>query len=129
MPLKTQKFIRRADLQANRTTWYVFGDNLMQRGMGGQAREMRGEPNAVGIPTKWSPSQYAADKHALRFLSEWTKTFYDLDYFLACEQTVVWPEDGIGTGLADMATYAPVLWQTLELLRENLFRNYYEDTN
>ena len=52
-----QERITRADLRANPDTLYVFGDNMRRRGMGGQAAEMRGEPNAVGIPTKWRPSR------------------------------------------------------------------------
>ena len=36
--------------------YYVFGDNMERRGLGGQAGVMRGEPNAIGVPTKWSPS-------------------------------------------------------------------------
>ena len=28
---------------------------MQQKGYGGQAREMRGEPNSIGIPTKWAP--------------------------------------------------------------------------
>jgi hypothetical protein len=129
MPLKTQKFIRRADLRANPETYYVFGDNLLGVGMGGQAREMRGELNAVGIPTKQSPTVYAHDRMALHFLNDWLDNFTFLIDKLEEGHLVVWPEDGIGTGLADMANQAPVLWQTLELLRENLFREYHEDTN
>lgn len=34
----------------------LFGDNLERRGFGGQAASMRGEPNAIGIPTKKSPT-------------------------------------------------------------------------
>ena len=50
-----QKFITRADLQANPKRLYLFGDNVMRAGLGGQAKEMRGEPNAVGVATKKAP--------------------------------------------------------------------------
>jgi hypothetical protein len=50
-----QKYIKREDLRANPTVLYVFGDNEARTGLGGQAKEMRGEPNAVGIATKASP--------------------------------------------------------------------------
>lgn len=129
MPLKLQKWITRADLRANPSTLYVFGDNLLQWGYGGQAREMRGEPNAVGIPTKSSPNRFAEDKFALAFLQVWVVRFEDLDYHLTTIGDVVWPEDGIGTGLADMANRAPKLWQTLELLRTNLFEAHLENTD
>lgn len=47
-----QKFIFREDLQANPDVYYLFGDNVERRGLGGQAKEMRGEPNAIGVATK-----------------------------------------------------------------------------
>ena len=50
-----QKFIYRSDLKANPSVLYLFGDNLQRVGLGGQAKEMRGEPNAVGIATKKAP--------------------------------------------------------------------------
>ena len=125
MPIKLQKWITRRDLRANPHTLYVFGDNLLRKGYGGQAAAMRGEPNAVGIPTKASPSVYASDAMALGFLGRWFEEFENLEYFLKVGGgTVVWPEDGIGTGLADMKTHAPVLWETLELLRRNLFKEH-----
>lgn len=130
MPIKLQKWITRADLRANPDTKYVFGDNLRRIGYGGQAAEMRGEPNAVGIPTKISPTHFATDDKALDFLRIWVIEFENLDYWLgACGGTVVWPADGIGTGLADMPNRAPILWSMLELLRSNLFKAYYENSD
>lgn len=129
MPIKMQKWIKRSDLRANPTTLYVFGDNLIRKGMGGQAYEMRGESNALGIPTKSTPSQYACDGMALMFLREWVYAFENLDYHLCAIGDVVWPEDGIGTGLADLQKQAPMLWQTLELLRTNLFKEHYANPN
>ena len=43
------------------TTVFVFGDNMERCGFGGQAAAMRGEPNAVGVPTKWAPGSAPAD--------------------------------------------------------------------
>lgn len=51
MPLLFQNTIRRAHLRANPKNLYLFGDNEQRRGLGGLARECRGEPNAVGIAT------------------------------------------------------------------------------
>ncbi len=50
-----QKFIYREDLKNNQGVIYLFGDNDMRRGRGGQAKEMRGEPNSIGIRVKKSP--------------------------------------------------------------------------
>ena len=49
------RFITREYVRANPDKIFLFGDNLEQRGLGGQAAAMRGEPNAVGIPTKKRP--------------------------------------------------------------------------
>lgn len=46
----TRRFIRE-----HRGTIFVFGDNVAGKGYGGQAAEARGEPNVLGIPTKWRP--------------------------------------------------------------------------
>ena len=58
--IERMRFITRDYVRANRDKLFLFGDNLEQRGLGGQAAAMRGEPNAIGIPTKKSPS-YRAD--------------------------------------------------------------------
>ena len=50
-----QHRIYRSDLVENRECFYVFGDNLRREGLGGQAGEMRGEPNAIGVATKHAP--------------------------------------------------------------------------
>lgn len=51
----TQAIIFRDHVQYHRDWTYLFGDNATHKGMGGMAKECRGEPNAVGIPTKWTP--------------------------------------------------------------------------
>ncbi|MEC7290450.1 MAG: hypothetical protein VXW22_10215, partial [Pseudomonadota bacterium] len=57
MIILRQHRIYRQDLRANPGTIYVFGDNTERVGLGGQAKEMRGEPNARGIATLWSPGR------------------------------------------------------------------------
>lgn len=49
-------FITKKDIQEHPTWLYVFGDNLIKRGLGGQAKICRGEPNTLGIPTKRYPA-------------------------------------------------------------------------
>ena len=53
------KWITREELQRHPELIFVFGDNMLRKGFGGQAKEMRGEPNAVGVPVKWRPSRDA----------------------------------------------------------------------
>ena len=109
-----QSRIYRADLWANPDVLYVFGDNVLRRGLGGQAKEMRGEPNAVGVATKWSPGNHPLDyfddylydkcTHIIR--TDWEKAVnHDWN-----GGVVVVPLDGIGTGLSELPTRAPKIY-------------------
>jgi hypothetical protein len=121
MTFRTQKFITRNDLRRAPETLFVFGDNMKERGAGGQARFMRGEPNAVGIPTKWTPSHTEnaffvdGDFPAVRGLIE--ARFAILRKHLAAGGDVVWPQDGVGTGLAELPTRAPRIFNLIDTLR------------
>ncbi len=120
--LRKQKFITREDLQANPDTLYVFGDNERRRGYGGQAKAMRGEPNAVGVRTKRKPARTAPDDF-------WTDDTYEQNCRMIDEDLapvfarlraggpVVLPEDGLGTGLAELPARAP---RTFAYLQEQL---------
>lgn len=118
-------FITRPDLQANPGTLFVFGDNMKERGLGGQARQMRGEPNAVGIPTKWKPTMESdayfidSDFPAVQGLID--ERFNALLDHLRSGGRVVWPSSGIGTGLADLKNRAPRIWDYIETRRNALY--------
>ncbi len=106
-----QKWITREDVRANPASIYIFGDNVRRVGYGGQAAAMRGEPNAYGIPTKINPYE---DFHASHFAvmdAYWDWCFEDLQEKILHHpySRVVWPADGIGTGLSRMAIVAPKL--------------------
>ena len=104
-----QKVIKRSDLQANPGLLYVFGDNHFRKGLGGQAKEMRGEPNAFGVRTKKTPWDCFEDNIA--DLNQF-KSGIDVDlgelkragsyYDNYWPRIVVFPTDGIGTGLAKL---------------------------
>ena len=128
MPIKYQKWITRADLQANPDQYYVFGDNLQRKGLGGQAKAMRNEPNSIGIVTKLAPNNYP-----ISFLSDniddtVLKVIEDdlnlVEAFLKEDHTIVWPEDGIGTGLSKLPTKAPKIWDAMELIRFSFEKDY-----
>lgn len=118
--------ITREMLQAEPDTLFVFGDNMVRRGLGGQAKAMRGEPNAVGIPTKRHPTmRYNAFFTDADFNDWWVAAkfeFMRLDYHHMGGLLVVWPRDGIGTGLAKLETAAPKIWNTIETRRKQLER-------
>jgi hypothetical protein len=54
--IEIREHITREDVRQNKDKIFLFGDNLIERGFGGQAKEMRGEENSVGIPTKKAPN-------------------------------------------------------------------------
>lgn len=116
-----QKWIHRKDLVADRNTLFVFGDNMERFGMGGQAGAMRGEPNAVGIPTKWSPGMGSrdffsdADLNVVRPVLD--REFLRLRRHVEAGGNVVIPADGLGTGLSELPTRAP---RVLEYIEEKI---------
>ena len=126
MPLRYQCFITRRDLRAAPHTLFVFGDNLERRGLGGQAAEMRGELNAVGVPTKHRPSRraeaYFSDAEFAAVKPTIDADMIRLAEHLRAGGEVVWPADGIGTGLADLERRAPRIWRYLERCRRELER-------
>ena len=110
--------ITRQDLQNNPQALFVFGDNMKRSGMGGQAKEMRGEPNAVGIPTKKSPAMTAnaffSDADFDRAKVEIDKEFHRLEEHVRKGGVVVYPQDGIGTGRAKLKEKAPKIAEYLQ---------------
>lgn len=109
MPLERREWVTRAMLQREPKTLFVFGDNLARFGMGGQAKEMRGEPNAIGLPTKRSPMQYLSDADLNRVRVASHDDINTLKWHLETGGTVVWPAAGIGSGLASLKIKAPAV--------------------
>lgn len=118
MPIKYIKFIDRAMLRAHPEARFVFGDNAKREGYGGQAREMRGEPNAIGVATKWRPDMEEssffsdADGEAAIVIAN---DFADVITALNEGRDVYVPKDGLGTGLSQLPTRAP---RTYAMMRE-----------
>jgi len=119
MPVVKTRRYARADIRANPDWLYVFGDNLDRAGFGGQAKEARGEPNTIGIPTKRKPARYPSayftddDLPIFRFRAR--EAFSRINAHLLAGGTVIWPEEGIGTGLADLERRAPAIWRELQV--------------
>ena len=129
MPIIKQHRIYRQDLQNNPNVIYIFGDNLERVGMGGQAAEMRGEPNAFGIPTKrtpgHSPGDYFGDpENRMSELIVIIQHFNWVEKMLKDSRTVIWPSDGIGTGLSKLPEVYPELAEDIEFYVESLFQEY-----
>lgn len=119
MPVVRQYRIFRKDLKANPDVLYLFGDNARRVGLGGQAMEMRGEPNAVGVRTKWAPGMRTEDffsdspieHNAIKRLIE--KDLERVQQHLQTGGVVVIPYDGLGTGLAQLDVRAPKVFAFL----------------
>lgn len=115
-----QEWISRADLQDNPDKIYVFGDNVERYGYGGQAKEMRGEPNAFGIPTKWAPSMsddaYFSDRQYNDIVIILDLHFQKLRSHIENGTSVVFPTNGIGTGLSQLPQRAPIVNDFLQNL-------------
>lgn len=92
---------------------------MIRAGMGGQAKECRGEPNTYGIPTKYYPSMRPSAFFSDERDYEDIKKLYDyqfdiLETFIkTTKRTIVIPEDGIGTGLSQLDKRAPKLYHHL----------------
>lgn len=130
MKVTKEKFISREMVQANPHKIFLFGDNTERKGLGGQAGQMRGEPNTQGIVTKRRPDNslfsYFTDSGLIgnkilidQDFEELETKVHMLEKELGMEIEVVVPEDGLGTGLAKLGTMAP---KTFAYLQERLAR-------
>jgi hypothetical protein len=108
-----QSRIYRIDLEKNPSLTYVFGDNVQRIGMGGQAREMRGEPNAVGVATKWSSYEFFDVARTVEQNAIIDADMAPLFRIAKGGGTIVLPTDGLGTGLAELQTRAPATFDHL----------------
>lgn len=99
--------IARADLVANPKLVYVFGDNVARYGYAGQAAACRDMPNAHGIATLWEPNKHFDDRDYQKITAILIE---DIDALAARETNIVFPLDGIGTGLARMEDEAPACY-------------------
>lgn len=121
MPIEHRAHITRAMLKAEPNKLFVFGDNMIRKGMGGQAAEMRGEPNAVGIPTKVLPSMATNAFLSDHDFDEWyTEAFKDIRKLQQFTGTIVWPKQGIGTGRARLYVSSPKIARYLANLLSEL---------
>lgn len=128
--IEIREHITREDVRAEKDKIFLFGDNLTGRGFGGQAKEMRGEENAVGIPTKkfptTNPSAFFNDKELAANVKAIDKAFSKIPP----DKTIVIPKAGLGTGLAQLKEKAPQTFAHLNRrLAEIGFNNQNKETS
>lgn len=108
-------------LRASPDKVFVFGDNMKGFGKGGQA-VIREEPNAFGIPTKRYPSKdnwaYFSDKE-----DERQAVLLSLRrlYVVGQSKVIVFPQCGIGTGLALMGEKSPKIFEEMNGILKEFF--------
>jgi hypothetical protein len=121
---RTDRIITRNNLIENRDILFLFGDNSTRKGLGGQAKEMRGEPNSLGIVTKKFPSNEKDSFYSDEDFYVWLELFSGDMENLAEKvnsgkyKTIVIPP--LGTGLADLPNRAPKIWNYLKIILDNL---------
>jgi len=112
-------FITREFIKLNPHVLFVFGDNDIRQGLGGMAKEFRGEPNTMGIRTKKKPSMdddaFYTDEELFgnikkitedgkAIMRRWNEGQY---------KTLYVPE-GIGEGFAKLKENAPFTYKHLK---------------
>jgi hypothetical protein len=113
------------ELRDNPDLLYVFGDNLLRMGHGGQAI-VRDEPNAIGIATKKSPREFMSDAQYNENITAIKNDIRAIiERALNENMTIVLSYWGYGTGLAMLDKYAPKTWLFLceILMNEFKFKN------
>jgi uncharacterized protein YeaO (DUF488 family) len=115
--IEIRDHISREDVRAEKEKVFLFGDNLTGRGFGGQAKEMRGEENVVGIPTKKFPNNNPSAFFSDRELAANVKAIDKAFDRIPPGKTIVIPKAGLGTGLAGLQEKAP---ETFVYLNEKL---------
>lgn len=118
MPVIFQHRIYRSDLRLNPSVTYVFGDNVARKGFGGQAAEMRGEPNSIGIVTKWIPTMrdeaFFYDHQKERIILLIRSDMEQVNKLISDGKIVVIPSDGLGSGLSRLNQTAPLILSFIE---------------
>jgi hypothetical protein len=111
---------KKTDCNKNPKALFVFGDNDIQKGCGGQAI-IRYCANTHGIPTKKYPSYalsaYYTDRELEKNKKRIIESIEDLIIKFDAENydVIYFPEDGLGTGLSKLDSKAP---KTLKFLNE-----------
>lgn len=114
------------DTRKYKDYYFIFGDNDMKKGNGGQA-VIRDEKNALGIPTKKAPNnnkssfytdeEYKENKRKINEAIEIIKEKMEKGH------PIVLPKDGLGTGLADLPKRAPKTFKYLQKQLEEWYKN------
>jgi len=111
-------------------TLFIFGDNDIKTGRGGQA-VIRFCKNSFGIPTKKYPnyriSSYYMDSD---YDNNIIKIKYAIENLIKKSEdydVIMFPKNGLGTGLSKMQIYAPKTLTSMNEIIKNCFGIDYTD--
>lgn len=117
MPIKIEEWYTEALIKSHPDWIFVFGDNVRRKGFGGQARACRGHQNTLGVVTKWEPSfapyAFFNDRDYEEIVILIDNDLHGIEQLLDDDRTVVFPKDGIGTGMSQLPKRAPRVWKYL----------------
>lgn len=104
------------DVKDNPEFIFVFGDNMLKEGRGGQA-VIRDCSNSVGLRTKIKPSMeknafFSDNKKSFTIVSNDLRRIEDL---LFLDNDIILSQNGYGNGLAKLPSKAPKLYRYLNL--------------
>lgn len=129
MPLKIiDAKITRETIKRNPNTVYVFGDNDLRQGMGGLAKECRGESNTIGLRTKRKPTMEENAFYTDNIMCL-AKVMEDVGKIENCLENgnLVVVTRNMGKGRAKLDKRAPkvygMMWQALNHLAEKYNEN------
>ena len=112
------------DCASQSNALFVFGDNDMCTGLGGQAI-IRHCVNSHGIPTKKKPSHHPnafyIDKEFEENISKINIAIKSICKKSADYDIIYFPKNGFGTGLAALTQYAP---KTLATLNQKIYDTF-----
>lgn len=102
---------------------FIFGDNMMRIGKGGQA-QIRGINNSMGVATKRAPGMSPEDFFSnqldeMEIIHDDLKKIKDVNFYDT--YIIVFPKDGLGTGLSQLPQRAPILNNFLASKLEEYF--------
>lgn len=117
-------------VKANPHKLYIFGDNLLKTGNGGQAI-IRDLPNTFGIPTKREPrtgkGAYFSDADDEAIALGTAMTHLNVIYNSNIFEAIVFPTKGIGTGRAHMKSKSPILYTIMKKDLADTYNYVFED--
>ncbi len=117
------------DVRNNPNKIFIFGDNNLRYGLGGQAI-IRQEPNTLGIRTKGSPnnnpSSFYSDDNYEDNIARISEDKKNINKKIKEGYTIVFSDGGYGTGLADLKNKAP---KTFDFLNKRLLEEFNFNNN